>query len=164
MTEFRCVISRLCLLAFFCLPGVCAAQSDETGLRGTWIGAITVDEVFGLTDEEIDFLRRAYIAPVFRLRKSRTGELRIYYERGARRWTAFRQQVVQFDAGDRAVVSVQNESEDGVETLAFNIAKVDQDTLRVYLWHVSNFSAGESESDRSILAIGGHGEFRKIGR
>ena len=65
---------------------------------------------------------------------------------------------------DGVVIFAQDAGAGWVETHVFSVASIDRDTLLVQWWRVVNNVEMDPAATSSKWAVGGHGEFTRIGR
>jgi hypothetical protein len=152
-------------LAFsvFALSGACAAQEAESAFAGAWRGTIQTDASYGVTGESDTV--EGFLAPrEFDIRIPRDDRVNVRIKTRGESWRPYAVPLALIESGDTAVLMGQHRSAYWVESVSFNITKIDEGTLLVYWWRVVNNTQIHPDDPMSKFAVGGYGEFRRRGR
>jgi hypothetical protein len=166
-TALRALVA---LLAPCWLSSIGHAQPEASPYAGRWRGVIAPITPHGVSDELKDSMARPREF-IIRITKdwvphveARTPrDLGSTFERSGRltlplSWTLNRV------GAEGVVIYAHNASQWWAETQVFTIARSGEDTLLVQYWRVVNNVGVPPEEDGSKWALGGHGEFRRVGR
>ena len=155
--ECRRIAVWMLLLA---IPGVCVAQEEESAFIGRWRGSIEITASYGaIGDPEGEELLA--IPREFSIRILRNGDIIVRSRASERSWSEHSMPFALFEWGENAVIVGQNRSEAWVETVTFNITRVDEETLFVYWWRVVNNLFIHPDDRASKFAFGGYGELHR---
>jgi hypothetical protein len=157
------VLALLLLLALFgSLAATSDAQEPVSAFTGTWTGTMTITLLMGDARKQ-----PMSVTTTYQLRILSNGRVQVFTDRSklsraSRKWRRLAIPFALIEVGEGLVVSGQNGSQYWAETQTFNLTKLDDDTLLVYLWRVvDNYLATENRDDY-VWAAGGHAEFQRM--
>jgi hypothetical protein len=162
--------ASVALLASCCLLSIGQAQPAASPYAGRWRGVIAPITPHGVSDELEDsmsrpreFIIRITKDWVPRVEARTPRDLGSTFERSGRlslplSWT------LNHVGEEGVVIYAHNASQWWVETQVFTIARSGEDTLLVQYWRVVNNVGVPPTEEGSKWALGGHGEFRRLGR
>lgn len=139
----------------------CAAQEEESAFVGTRQGWVQPDASYGIVGEFADDM----LAPrEFNIRVAEDGSATLRARGRGRSWDPLSWPFALIASGDTAVLLGQHRSAYWVESVSFNITKLDEDTPLVYWWRVVNNTQVHPDDEAARFAVGGYGELSRRGR
>lgn len=157
----RCIRVAVYVWWLLAFATFCSAQEDASAFAGTWQGLIQTDASYRLAG---DFADNALTPGEFRIRVSDDGEPTVRFRRRRASWLNLYWPFALIASGDTAVLIGQHRSAYWIESVSFNMTKVDENTLLVYWWRVVNNTQIHPDDPQARFAIGGYGELTRTGR
>jgi hypothetical protein len=142
------------------------AQRRSTEYEGLWAGTLTMDGMLGVPEDDVELLSQ----PIdMEMSVQRRGNVQLFFgaDTGQPQWQyPSRLTLLITDLGDNAVIAGQGDrtvyAQSAIDSLVFNLTKVDDDTLQLYWTRVVVEEPLGRNSDRLEWMLGGLTEMHRI--